>query len=347
MVEFETRADRALEVKRMRKIIQVGVGGMGLGWTDRVAESRKWQAAAYVDVSRNNLMAAAKRHQFPESLCFTDLDAALKSVEADALLDVTPQQFRRGVCTAAFRRGLHVISEKPLADSLANAKGIVAEAEKQGRTYMVAQNYRYQPLPQTVKRLVQGGKLGAIGYAGVSFHKGPKFGGFREEMAFPLVLDMSIHHLDLMRCIFDTDIVAVQALSINAPWNWNKGDATVMAAIELANGVQVEYFGSWVSTGWETTWNADWRIEGSKGVLLWQGESVAVSSSPDKKREVSPVKMAKQHQAYLLEAFGRALDDGTEPETSGRRNLNSLAATYAVVAAAQKRRRVEVAELLK
>lgn len=331
----------------MRRIIQVGVGGMGLGWTDRVAESKKWQAAAYVDVNQDNLLAAARRHEFPEALCFTDLGSALKSVEADALLDVTPQQFRRGVCTAAFRRGLHVISEKPLADSLANAKAIVAEAEKQGRTYMVAQNYRYQPLPQTVRRLVQGGRLGTVGYAGVSFHKGPKFGGFREAMAFPLVLDMSIHHLDLMRCIFDTDIVAVQALSINAPWNWNKGDATVMAAIELACGVQVEYFGSWVATGWETTWNADWRIEGSKGVLLWQGESLALSNRSNEKREVRVLKMARDHQAYLLEAFGRALDEGVEPETSGRRNLNSLAATYAVVAAAQKRRRVEVAELLK
>jgi hypothetical protein len=48
----------------------------------------------------------------------------------------------------------------------------------------------------------------------------------------------------------------------------------------------------------------------------------------------------------LLEAFARALDSKTEPEASGRRNLNSLATTYAIVRAAQTRRRVVVRGLL-
>ena len=107
-----------------------------------------------------------------------------------------------------------------------------------------------------------------MGYVGVTFHKGPHFGGYREEMAYPLVLDMSIHHFDMIRCMFDTDVRAVQAASVNAPWNWNKGDATVMAQLTLMNRVVVNYFGSWVASGAETPWNADWRIEGSKGVLL-------------------------------------------------------------------------------
>jgi predicted dehydrogenase len=331
----------------MRRIIQVGVGGMGSGWTDRVAESDQWEAAAYVDVSKKNLMVAAERHGLPRNRCFTDLDAALNRIEADALLDVTPQQFRRGVCENALKRGLHVMSEKPLADSLRNAQAIVACAQKCRRTYMVAQNYRYQPVVQTVKRFIKQGRLGDVGYVGVNFHKGPHFGGYREEMAYPLVLDMSIHHFDLMRCLFDADVRFVEATSVNAPWNWNKGDATVMAQLELDNGVVVNYFASWVTTGWETGWNADWRFEGSKGVLLWERDHVALSSAPQKKRAVPLVKWPKAHQAYLLEAFARALDTGIEPETSGRRNLNSLAATYAVVRAAKERKRIKVSDLLR
>jgi predicted dehydrogenase len=331
----------------MRRIIQVGVGGMGLGWTDRIAESDKWEAAAYVDVNRKGLMFAAERHGLSKSRCFTDLDAALSQVDADALLDVTPQQFRRGVCEKALKRGLDVMSEKPLADSLRNAKAIVACARKCRRTYMVAQNYRYQAVVQTVKRLIGQGRIGDIGYAGVSFHKGPHFGGFREEMAYPLVLDMSIHHFDLMRCLFDADVKSVEATSVSAPWNWNKGDATVMAQLEMDNGVAVNYLASWVASGWETGWNADWRFEGSKGVLLWKSDEVSYSNAPGKKRRVPPIKWPKTHQAYLLEAFARALDSGEEPETSGRRNLNSLATTYAVVRAVQERQRITVGNLLK
>lgn len=331
----------------MKRIIQVGVGGMGVGWTNRIAESKRWEAVAYVDVNRKNLAAAAARHGMPKSRCFTDLKKALERTEADALLDVTPQQFRRGVCTAALRRGLHVLAEKPLADCIRNAKAIVECAVRHRRIFMVAQNYRYQAGAQTVKEFVQSGRLGEVGYVGVLFHKGPHFGGFREEMAYPLVLDMSIHHFDLMRCILGGDIRTVQAVSINAPWNWNKGDATVMAQLETTTGATVNYFGSWVSRGWETSWNGEWRFEGSQGVLLWEADGVFFSDKPDRKEAVPYVEFPIEHQAYLLEAFADALDTGVEPDTSGRRNLNSLAATYAVVKAARERRRVRVSELLK
>ncbi len=331
----------------MKRIIQVGVGGMGQGWTERVAESRQWEAAAYVDVNPKNLMVAAARHGMPKQLCYTDLKKALQEVDADALLDITPQQFRKNVCIAAFEKGLHVLSEKPLANTLANAKKIVESARKHKRVYMVAQNYRYQPGAQTMKRFIASGKLGDVGYAGISFQKGPHFGGFREEMPYPLVLDMSIHHFDLMRCLLDTDVKWVQAVSINAPWNWNKGDATIMTQLMMENGVSVNYFGSWVASGWETTWNGDWRIEGSKGTLLWEGEDVFFSNTPSKRRKIRQAKMKRTHQAYLLEAFGKAIDTGEEPETSGRRNLNSLATTFAVVKAAKEKRRVTIREMLK
>ncbi len=330
----------------MRRIIQVGVGGMGLGWTDRIAESDRWEAAAYVDTNRKNLAAAAARHGLSKSRCFARVEDALAKIEADALLDVTPQQFRRGVCEAAFKCGLDVMSEKPLADSLRNAKAIVACAKRCGRTYMVAQNYRYQPIVQTIKRFIEQGKLGEVGYVGVNFHKGPHFGGYREEMAYPLVLDMSIHHVDMMRCLFGSDIRTVSATSVNAPWNWNKGDATIMAQLELDSGLPVNYYGSWVATGWETNWNADWRIEGSRGVLIVERDRLYLSTEPGKRKNVPLIKFPKQHQAYLLEAFGRTLDSGEEPETSGRRNLNSLAATYAIVRAARERRPVAVSEML-
>jgi len=330
----------------MRKIIQVGVGGMGAGWTDRIAESERWEAVAYVDVNKKNLMAAAARHGMRKVRCFTDLAKALNEIEADALLDVTPPQCRKEVCCTALKHGLHVLAEKPLADSVRNAKTIINTAQRMGRTFMVAQNYRYQPVAQTARRFIEKGRLGDVGYVAARFVKGPKFGGYREEMPYPLVLDMSIHHFDLMRGILGADIEAVQATSVNAPWNWNKGDATVMAQLELNNGVAVNYFGSWVSNAAETGWNGDWRFEGSKGVLLWEDDALRFESAQGRTRPVPLIKMPRTHQAYLSAAFAKALDSGVEPETSGRRNLNSFASTFAVVRASQKHRRVPISEFL-
>ena len=330
----------------MKRIIQAGVGGMGSEWTQRVAESKQWKAVAYVDVNEETLHEAAKKFGVPKKQCFTRIEDALDATKADALLDVAPQQFRKDICCKAMERGLDVLAEKPMADTLENAKALAACAQKHGRIFMIAQNYRYQPAAQTARQLVQQGAVGNVGYVDISFHKGPRFGGFRETMPYPLVLDMSIHHFDLMRAILDSDIHSIEAVSINAPWNWYKGDGTVMALIEMENGVAVNYFASWVSTGIDTSWNGTWRIEGSHTSLIWDNDGLFLGSPPDKKDPVKLVAMPSVHQARLLELFREALDTGVEPETSGSRNLNSLAATYAAVRSAEERRRVTVREIL-
>ena len=330
----------------MRSIIQVGLGAMGQGWASTVAQSEAWEAAAYVDSDPKALLAAADLHGMPRNRCFSDLKEALGVVEADAVLDVTPQQVRLEVCTAALEHGLDVLCEKPLADTVGNANALVECAAAAGRTLMVAQNYRYQPAVQTVKRFIASGRLGRVGYVGVQFHKGPRFGGYREEMDYPLLLDMSIHHFDMMRCLLDTDVEAVQGVSVNAPWNWNKGDATAAVQLELQGGIVVNYFASWVSRGWETDWNANWRFEGEKGVLLMEDSRVYFTDRQNTRRKVAPAAFPKTHQAWLIDAFAECLEKNREPETSGRNNLNSLATTHAVACAVRQRRRIEVREIL-
>ncbi len=327
----------------MRRIIQVGVGGMGQVWTRAVAESASWEAAAYVDVSHANLMAAAEAHGMPIERCFSDVNTALSTVEADALLDVTPQQYRLDICREALRHDCDVLCEKPLADTVKNARSLLKAVEQSGRRLMVAQNYRYQALMQTARQYIQRGKLGDLGYVRIDFFKGPRFGGYREEMDYPLILDMSIHHFDLLRYLLDTDIRRLRGLSMNAPWNWNQGDASVFLHLELANGVTAAYNASWVSPGWETPWNGHWRIEGSEGVLLIEQDRLFFANKPDSRRELTLRKFTREHQDWLLEAFYDCLDKGAEPETSGRRNINSFAATHAAVKAVQSGRSVNVA----
>jgi predicted dehydrogenase len=331
----------------MKRLIQVGVGGMGAHWASVVASSAKWQTAAYVDSNRTNLMAAAARHKMPRSRCYTDLARALREVEADALLDVTPQQFRKETCTAAMECNLDVLCEKPLADNLRNARALAARAKRLDRILMVAQNYRYTAPPQTVKRYLANGKLGALGYAGICFHKGPHFGGFREKMTYPLILDMSIHHFDLVRFLFDSDVRSVQGTTINASWNWFKGDASVMGVLELENGMAVNYHASWVAKGWETPWNGNWRFDGSEGVFLWEEDELYVSKSPAKRRKLRQLKWPLAGQAHLLDAFATAIETRQPPETAAADNLKSLAVTYAMVRAVKEKRRVEIRELLK
>ncbi len=331
----------------MLRIVQAGMGAMGAGWSDCVAASPDFQAVAYVDPNRKQMLAVAGRHGMPRNRCFSSLQEALQKVEADAVLDVTPQEVRKEICTTAFDHGLHVLAEKPLADNVRTACSLVNRARRSNCRFVIAQNYRYQAETQTVRSIIEKNKLGTIGYFGVEFHKGPRFGGFREKMAYPLILDMAIHHVDLMRFFLGRDIVAVQARSIAAPWNWFKGDAAVSANLEFEGGATGNYFSSWVARGAETTWNGTWRIEGSEGVLVWDGTGIYLSDHPDRRRKQRLVAWSGGSQAHLLAAFARSIATGEEAETCGARNLNSLGATWAMVRAAKTAAQVRVADVLR
>lgn len=330
----------------MHRIIQVGLGAMGKVWAQTIAEADGWEPAAYVDADRQRVLAAAAKHGMPESHCYTDLDQALNEVETDALLDVTPPDIRKHVCSAAFTRRIPVLTEKPLAESMRTARSLVQKAEKASVPFMVAQNYRFSAEALTVRQFIESGKLGDLGYVSVQFHKGPRFGGFREVMAHPLLLDMAIHHMDLVRYLINADIKRVSAISTNPSWSWFDGDAAAMVQLETAANVPVSYVGSWVALEKETSWNADWRFDGSMGCLSWTQAGIEFAPKKGKTRMVKVRKRNPQGHGAILAAFSHALETGQEPETSGRRNLNTMAAVYGAVRSARTRRRVAMDDLV-
>ena len=65
----------------------------------------------------------------------------------------------------AYENGLHVLVEKPLADTMANGREMVAEAAAGGGTLMVSQNYRYNAAPRAVARILAEPWLGAVASA--------------------------------------------------------------------------------------------------------------------------------------------------------------------------------------
>src|SRR5690606_36932089 len=112
----------------------------------------------------------------------------------------------------------------------------------------------------TLKHVLESGKMGRITALNVDFYKGPHFGGFREEMPYPLIIDMAIHHFDMMRHFLNSAPLTVYGQSWNPPWSWFRGDASASLLLKFANDVVVSYNGSWCSVGTEPSWNAHWRF---------------------------------------------------------------------------------------
>ncbi|MCE5259774.1 MAG: Gfo/Idh/MocA family oxidoreductase [Chloroflexi bacterium] len=316
------------------RLIQVGVGGMGDTWMKTISESAEVEYAALVDVNPQVLAAQAGKYHIPQGKCFTTLETALK-LPADGLVNVTPPQFHEGACCSALCAGLPVLTEKPLADTMEAARHMTACSQETGKLLMVAQNYRYQPFVRKLHDLVRGGAYGAPGQVQLAFYKGPHFGGFREEMPYPLIIDMSIHHFDMLRYILGTDPLQVTGASWNPAWSWFKGDASCLLHFDFTDAVKVLYHGSWCSTGDETSWSGDWRIECAQGVIVSRQDVVYEALTGEPLRLSALSAMPLRAQAYLLDEFVRNIREGTRPATHSADNIKSLAMVFGAVEAAQ------------
>lgn len=313
------------------KVIQVGIGGMGNTWLKAVLASAEVEYAGFVEVNESIAQIQVDRYGLDSSVVFASLEEALAAVDADGVIDVTPPRFHRQVSTAALRAGLPVLSEKPLADTLEAAQEIVRVADETGVLHMVAQNYRYSVPAQTLKLVIDSGRMGRIGAVTVDFFKGPHFGGFREEMEYPLIIDMSIHHYDMMRFLLNSDPVSILGRSWNPAWSWYKGDASAVVSLAFANQTFVTYCGSWCSTGRETPWNGNWRLECEKGIIELKADQVTVQTTGGEVEPVPAVEMARVAQPYLLHEFYQAVMEGAKPATTCQDNVRSLAIVFDTV----------------
>jgi predicted dehydrogenase len=235
---------------------------------------------------------------------------------------------------------------------------MVRLAEQADRILMVSQNYRYKSAPRAVKEILAAPWLGAVTAATVEFRKAPHFvvpGTKQGYSHYKFIEDMCVHHLDLMRAVLGDEPVAAYAQARNPHWSWFAAPPIVNATIELAGGGLVQYYGSWISRGRETTWDGDWFIDCENGQVAWSENRVRVRPEEVDYTVYLPgfqerggwmeselVAAPEEERAFVLEEFGRRLDDETQPETSGSDNLKSMALTHAVAQSAATGERCEV-----
>ena len=330
------------------KFIHVGVGGFGQCWVRVLKENKDAEVVALVDVKEEALKAACEVGGYSTDICFKSLEEALKKVEADAVVSSTPPAFHKHDVVTAMKAGLDVISEKPMSDSMAACKAMLKTTVETGRIYVVSQNYRYAPPMWTLAEIVRSGRLGAIGQVKMDFFMGVDFGGgFRHDMPFPVIIDMSIHHFDLIRFVTGLDAVNVSGSAWNPPWSNYKGDCSSTALFEMNNGARILYNASWCAKGGFCDWNGNWQIECEKGTVTYQNGEIRVLDVPklykvEKTEIVSHVSPPKIAQHYILDEFMRCVKARKRPNTEARDNIRSVGMVFATVKAMETGKKAEV-----
>ena len=347
------------------RIVQVGMGVRGVQWAQVIREDPRTTNVAYVrqrvELARQQV-AAWGEGDVP---CFGDLGEALAAVKADAVLLVTPPEGHHAQAMTAFAHGCHLLCEKPLAEEMDEAIDIVRQAERRGLLLMVGMNFRYLSSSQALRALIRDRSFGQPGYGHFLYLRNRD--GRRHDlnkypltMRQPMLLEQSVHHLDLMRYVYDDEVMAVSADTWRPSWSTYDDDCCVSALLQFRSGLHVNYMGTWTS-GWNR-FTFQWRTDCSGGVLIQNAqfgdlrtatltpglamEGVLFKTSDDvEPLQPYPLKPCKEFMddtRGLLNEFVEALENGRPLVTSGRDHLRTLGLTIACAEAAQSGQRVQL-----
>jgi predicted dehydrogenase len=327
------------------RIIQVGLGGWGRNWARTVIrQNKEIEAVAYVDMIEAMRTQAQQELNLPATLFYPSLEEAFASVDCDAVIITADLAGHIPVAQTALKAGKHVLLEKPFAPTLAEAQQTIELARQQQRILMISQNYRFYPAVQAVIKLIREQTLGPIGTVTIDFRRyantAPKENHKHYTIWQPLLVDMSIHHFDLMRAVLGQEATQIICQTWNPAWSNFTENAAGMAAITFEQGTVVSYRGNWVSTAPQTSWAGEWHMECAKGEIIWSSRDehnpdyVLVRPLSQKAQEIKLPDVALRDRHGSLNAFVQAVRTGQEPVTSGRDNYNTLALMLAAVESA-------------
>ena len=312
-------------------MFNVGVIGVGMGEAHvrGYAAMPDVRVLALADIAEERVKACAARYNVPR--VFTDYQHLLALPEIDAVSVCLPNDLHAPVTVAALQAGKHVLCEKPMARSLADAEAMAAAARETGRTLAISVNYRWSWSPDSwyLKELIDGGRLGDVYYVrAVSLRRQTLLSGQRTWFADKkrsggaALVDMGPHLLDLaMWLAGDYAPVQVSGVTRTAIMTDTDVDDFASALVRLRGGATVSL---------ESTWASFTREELSITVFGTRGGAILDQSQPAGKRlslfmadgqsqlDTTPhsIVLGSPREATVQEHFVRSVQAGREPENS-------------------------------
>lgn len=307
-------------------------------WVPLLREHRSWYAVrAVVDPRPGAAAYLAAALDLAVDAAFEDLETAVRATPglAAGIVLTGPEQHAASVCALA-EHGLDVLTEKPLAVSAHQVVTIQAAAHRTGARVAVVQNYRHETRIQRFRQLLHSGELGPLSYLTARFAADYRQPGSWDvadahDMADPLLVEGSIHHLDMIRYLTGAEIRTVAAVTADPAWSSFAGPAAAGALLGLSDGTFAIYEGNLLAAGEQRRWHREhYRAECRHGTLILDADHIQIhrgSAAP----EVVPVPADHPRHGHrvVLAEFADWLHGGPAPSTALADNLHSIAAVFA------------------
>jgi len=276
----------------------------------------------------------------------TSLDELLGG-DVDAVYISTTNELHRDQALAAIAAGKHVLCEKPLALTLADARAMVRAAREAGLVFATNHHLRNAASHRAMRDAIASGRIGRPLFARV-FHAvylPPHLQGWRlerPEAGGGVILDITVHDADTLRFVLGSDPVEATALTQEGPMARAGLEDAVMGTLRFKNGVLAQFHDAFTvkhaGTGFE--------VHGTEGSLIGRDVMTqravgAVTLRTEKGEETLTLDGVNLYERALA-AFHAALRGEGEPAATGEDGVWSLATALAVRQAAETGRAVTV-----
>jgi predicted dehydrogenase len=177
-----------------------------------IMRERDVTVVALADHDATNLAAA--RALATDARAVAEYRDVLAMSDVDTVIIALPPALHADAAVAAIETGKHVYIEKPLATSLADGKRVVAAANANRVVAMMGFNYRFNPLTQQAKAKIAARAIGDVVAVRTVFSTATRplaTWKQRRESGGGALLDLAVHHIDLVRHLLDANITSVSA----------------------------------------------------------------------------------------------------------------------------------------
>ena len=332
---------------KKNKILLVGMGPRGLNWLNVIQSSKIVKLVGICDINKKT-KANLKLLKLSHIDFYEDLEKSINETQPDIILLATPPFKRmRDIKICALNK-LPILVEKPLATDINEARKIVNYMFDKNLLLMVGLNFRYLPVTQKYIQLIKQKTVGKPAYAKFIYERW-RDGKLKYLNKYPLTMDhpmlweQSIHHFDLIRYIYKSDVKNVYAQTWNPKWSMYKHHTNIFALFELKNGMKINYIGTW--QGSFKKLNFEWRTECEDGIIIQreQFSDLYYSKKKSSKLIEVPLKkitMWKYDAELLLRDFINSIKDTKKIKTSGIDHLKSLNIVEACIKSAETGKKI-------
>jgi UDP-N-acetylglucosamine 3-dehydrogenase len=303
-----------------KRVGVIGVGPMGKHHVRVYHEMKEVELVGVADVNEQARDEIATEYNTD---AFTDCEQLLNK-DLDAVSIAVPTSMHKEIARKAAQYGVHMLIEKPIADSLINADAIIEAARRENLKVMIGHIERFNPAIVKLKELIAAGELGEI--LSISCRRvGPYAPRIRD---VGIITDLAVHDIDTISYLYGKRAKQVYSLAGNS--FHNKEDyASILLQYDAQRSGTVE-------TNWLTPYKMrTLTATGTGGVA--SADYLAQSLELWKEEGRINVEIKKDEPLKIeLAQFVDAISNGNEPSPSGEEGKYVLSVAIAAIESYQK-----------